>query len=273
MEIKIAVHKPPTHKTRKQSTPNDTLLLSDGKSTYAELLKRVKNAIKPDQLGVEIKEIHKTRSDKVAIKIANGQDKLQILQDVITKALPDATTNRLDNNKVLHICELDAVTSSEEIGEAVCTALKAEREEIQVRALRPAYGNTQKATIILKAELTQKLIESHKKLKIGWTYCRVRLRQDNSWCSTCWKEGHRSQECKGPDRTKLCMRCGKEGHKRLQCQNQVYCLDCGAEGEHRTTRCPKPNSTEKDRRDLPFQYRRNQRTKGLEEGLNASDGD
>ena len=62
---------------------------------------------------MEVKEIRKTRSDKVAIRVANGQDKLQILQDEITKALPDASANRPKNNKVIHIGELDATTSSD----------------------------------------------------------------------------------------------------------------------------------------------------------------
>ena len=66
-------------------------------------------------------------------------------------------------------------------------------------------------------------------VKIGWIMnCRIRESVDVERCYKCHGYGHRQQDCKGTDRSKLCYRCGDADHKAVACKKvDTLCAPCG----------------------------------------------
>lgn len=220
--------------TRKETRKpkQDALLIQMKNRSYADLLKTVKTAINPSQIGVEVKDLKKTRNGGLILRIQNGADKAEVLKKEIVEKVPGAVTSVLVNKKVLHLKGMDEIADADEIKEAVCKAISVTNESFEVRALRPAFGDKQNATLILQETDANKLL-AMKEIRIGWSKCKILERKKETRCYKCWEYGHIRDECEGPDRTDLCIKCCQEGHKADKCKNKPYCLHCKIEG-HQT---------------------------------------
>lgn len=139
---------------------------------------------------------------------------------------------------------MDEVTQAEEIEEAIAKTIGVEKQSFEVRALRPAYGNRQNATVIMKESDADRLIRAGK-VKIGWTRCRVIERNNEPRCYRCWEHGHIKAECKGVNRENLCIKCAKVGHTANKCPNEAFCVICDQEGHQTHSRkCKNVRSTQ-----------------------------
>lgn len=105
---------------------------------------------------------------------------------------------------------MNAVKSESEIAKVISRATGAKTKDFEVRALRPACGNKQNATIVMNDQDANKPIQTGK-LKIGWTQCMVLERKRDPRYYRCWEHGHIKAQCKGPDREGLCIKCVKDG--------------------------------------------------------------
>ena len=63
-------------------------------------------------------------------------------------------------------------------------------------------------------ESAARSLERVARLKVGWVYCRVRVRPKVARCFRCFGYGHIATECKDKDRTKKCWRCDSERHSQ-----------------------------------------------------------
>lgn len=70
---------------------------------------------------------------------------MENLEREIIQKMPTAVTCLLTKKKVLHIRDLDEVVTEQEIRDAISVSA----ESFQVNALRPAYGNQHKVTLIM----------------------------------------------------------------------------------------------------------------------------
>lgn len=210
----------------------DALLISMAGKSYADLVKTIKTAVSPNELGVEVQNMKKTRKGDLVLTIQNGADKAEVLKKELKDRVPEATTSLLVRQKILHLKGLDETVSEEEIREAISRMLGIERDKFEVRALRPAYGGKQNATLKMMEKDASNLLKATT-IRIGWTKCRIIERDNTSRCTKCWEQGHGGRACKGPDRSLLCLKCGKDGHKILECPNEPFCLNCERAG-HRT---------------------------------------
>lgn len=223
---------------RTKSKKDDALLIRMEGKTFSEMLRTVKEAVNPSDFGVEIKTIKKTRDEQMLVTVQNGADKMEALKNAIKEKIPEASPTSLVKKKVLHVKGLDEVTNKADVEDAISKLIPLGTEPIEIRALRPAYGNRQNATVILSEKSANILIELGK-IKVGWTNCRLVERKFEMKCHRCWETGHTKAECNGPNRQNLCLRCGKDGHKVAQCENVAFCLNCNKEGHQTSNRCLK----------------------------------
>lgn len=214
---------------RRKVPKQDAILVQMKDKSYADLLKIVKKNVNPSEIGAHVDRVTKTRSGKLLLTVQNGADKAEALRRELKEKIPDAQASFLISKKVLHVSGLDEVTNEEEIKSEISKILNTKPENIDTRSLRPAYGGTQKVTLILPVTEAEKLIQT-KKIKIGWSSCKVVERKRDPKCFKCWEYGHVKSECNGPNREHLCLKCGKEGHIAKTCKNAPYCIHCKKEG-------------------------------------------
>lgn len=207
----------------------DALLVSMKDKSYADLLKTLKEKVNPSEIGVDIKDIRKTRTGDVLLTVRNGSASAENLTKEIEKKVPGAKTYLKTRKKVIHLKGLEEVVTEKEISEALCKALTTKAENVDVRALRPAYGNKKNVTIVTSEVEANKLLEMET-IKIGWVKCKIQERKKETKCYRCWQYGHTKEQCVGPDRQMLCLKCSKEGHRATDCKNNAYCIFCRMEG-------------------------------------------
>ncbi|KAJ8963586.1 hypothetical protein NQ314_005534 [Rhamnusium bicolor] len=154
----------------------DALLVRVEGKSYADLLRTIKQKVNPSEIGVDVKDIRKTRNGDLLLTVQNGSDKAEVLKREIKEKFPEAITSELIDKKVLHIKGLDEVATVQEIIEEISKVLAIQPETFKVTALRPAYGNKQNVTVIIPTTNAEKLIQMEK-IKIGWMRCRVMERE------------------------------------------------------------------------------------------------
>jgi len=136
---------------------------------------------------------------------------------------------------VIHLSGLDAAATEQEITDAVAKEADTGEGELEVRALRPAFGGRQKATLVMSEAAAGRLL-SKETLRVGWTTCKAAVRKREDKCYRCWEFGHIKAHCKGPSREHLCLRCGGEGHKARECTREGYCVFCKTTGHQSGSR-------------------------------------
>lgn len=143
---------------------------------------------------------------------------METLKKVIDEKIPTVATALLKNRTVLHLKGLDATATEEDIEAAVLGTNPDNPQDLQIRAIRPAYGGSQNVPVIMPEPDANKLLRTGK-LKIGWLNCTVTKRKTEAKCFRCWDYGHMRAQCTGPDRQDQCIKCCKEGHKAAHCKN------------------------------------------------------
>ncbi|CAH0547303.1 unnamed protein product [Brassicogethes aeneus] len=129
----------------------NALFITDKTKTYAELLKDIREEIKDDP-NLKINSIRETRKGEMLLTMNKLDPNFNTLKQKMRDRLGDNKVRfkrAEENNKILHIKGMDAITTEEEIMAALCaqTGTANTNKEIILTSLRPAYGNTKNATI------------------------------------------------------------------------------------------------------------------------------
>lgn len=86
----------------------------------------------------------------------------------------------------------------------------------------------------------------HKRIRIGWDWCRIEERIRLPRCFGCMEFGHTASNCKtssSKDKEKpppRYLNCGDDKHTAKTCENKTKCYSCGTEG-HRPSSMSCPN--------------------------------
>lgn len=229
---------PETKGKDRKRTKNDGLIVQMKDKTFAELLKTVKQTINPEEIGVDIVDITKTRKGDLLLKVGNGPAKAEELRENMKEKLPGVTASLLHNNKTIHIRGMDETATEAEIRAAIGETMSLKEDSFKLSALRPAYGGKKNITVIMAEKDAERFLEM-KTIRIGWMSCKIKERIAETRCYKCWAVGHTKANCSGPDREALCLKCTQPGHKALNCPNIAHCLDCKQDGHQTgTARCP-----------------------------------
>ncbi|KAK9687733.1 hypothetical protein QE152_g36042 [Popillia japonica] len=227
-----------------------------GKTSYADLLRSVKDNVDIGKVGVKVKAIKKTTKGDLLLEVEGGRKKAGDLREAIKEKLDsdvrvtgnNVTLHILDidsdvrvtgNNVTLHILDIDATTTKEEVAMAIRKQTgRSDLQDNMVTSMRPCKDGNQIATVQVSPGIANKLLKAGR-MKIGWVGCRVRKRVTLIRCYRCLDFGHTREGCNGPDRSDLCVNCCQPGHQVKDCTNKPFCRKCQTQ-DHRsdTTKCP-----------------------------------
>lgn len=204
MEAKITLYKMTTENLRKPKSPNSYVFVFDNKRGcgFNKTLKDVKDALVQGGAISGIKSMRSTRDGKVLVSLNNSKEAADRIQQALGSLATDngVRTWRVGNSdiEVLHLKELDALTTQPEVIEALEEYL-CPNSSYKVGELRPMAKNTQAVTITTTKSNAAALLKN-KLLRIGLINCRVEKRIQLQKCTKCWSYDHRSDKCTDPDR-------------------------------------------------------------------------
>lgn len=222
-----------TPRSRSKSTePIKTVVIKKEGLSYAQLLREVKAGTGETASGVVI-AARKGRGEALELRLRDGAGNAKAVVDKVQQNVEGAqitTGGRSARPVVVHIRGMDEETKEADILKAVREALPdEERHDIRVSSVRPAFGQTQNATVILPKKAADTLVAKDR-INIGWLSCKVVLREDVPRCFRCWEPGHLAGSCRGPDRRNSCYNCGMAGHFSRNCREASKCVKCGQDG-------------------------------------------
>lgn len=211
--------------------------------TYVDTLKAVKSNTDPEEAGVTVQKIKKTKSGDLVMRVRateqGGREKFA--KQITEKAQLKAEKGRVNRTKIL-INDLDDVTTTEDIRLALLKVLtnREDAAEVEISEPRPRKYEGQTAILHMRADVAKDLLKK-KRIKVGWTYCRMLELVRPACCRICQKFGHQEQECTEEDdrsRGKCCFRCGSSEHLAKMCDKDPKCYICSGDHPANSMACP-----------------------------------
>lgn len=210
------------------------------KISYSEVLKKAREKVSLEQIGIEKTKIRKTAAGNILIEIPGigkntEADRLAMELNKVLEG--EAIIARPIIRGELRLFGLDDSISTDEIREIIAAHGKCKIEEVKVGNIKPMRNGL--GMVWLRCPLTAAVAMSKmEKVRIGWSIIRIELLSAREkQCFRCWKYGHLKYNCTSDlDRTKNCYRCGSTEHFVIACNKQAHCIICkenNRESNHR----------------------------------------
>ncbi|XP_024868277.1 uncharacterized protein LOC112452350 [Temnothorax curvispinosus] len=209
--------------------------------SYADILKKARDNINLDSLGIETSKIRRGINGGIIIEIpgADGTTKADSLVGKLREVL-DINNIRITRPTTmgeLRIWSFDDSISPTEIMNEVSVVGDCDEHLVKLGSIRKMNNGLN--SVWVKCPLSAAIkISASNKVKIGWTIARVELLEARPvQCFKCWRYGHVRTTCNFPeDRTGACFRCGERGHQIGDCKEDPRCVICreaGRPSDHR----------------------------------------
>lgn len=235
---------------QKQATDKqqDAIIVKAGGKSYVELLKTVKENVDPEKLGVSVKSIRKTTTGNLLLKVEGGRKEASALTDEIRAKVDGTEVIMKRKERVFHIADIDAVITAADICRDLNKLPECRLENsVGVTSLRPARDGNQIATVVVPVTVGDAFAK-RRRVKIGWTKCRIRERVEIPRCFKCLNFGHLIQNCTEASHAVECLKCGELGHRVKDCKNEAKCRFCnGATHRSDSAKCPRFRQMLKER--------------------------
>lgn len=220
----------------KLRTKSEAVAIKASEEQYAGILRKLRSDPNLTEMGKDTKTVKRTRQNELLL-ILNRDAKHASSEyaRLVQEAVGDGTAQvrSLGAETPLQCKNLDETVSSEDLLSAITTQCGTGQLRTSVKMRKYGQG-TQSATFTLPAPLAAMVLKVGK-IKVNWSICPVTTIERPAVCFKCLDYGHKSWNCKGPDRSKLCRRCGAEGHKANGCKAKPKCLICTGEGNSHAT--------------------------------------
>lgn len=217
-------------KNKKRRQKPDAILLKPtaGKS-YADIVSAIHAKIKPDEMGVDVRSVRRTRAGGVLLELGRTSVEVRATFSAALKQTVDVASEvaEMVPKSTVEIRDCDCCTTETEIEEALRRVIPEYSGQMKVKLTRPNSRQQRLALIKMEAQAVKKILDAGRIL-IGFVSCRVREGAEVQRCFRCLGYGHHAAGCKGPDRSKLCHRCGGADHKGSDCTADPLCFLCAA---------------------------------------------
>lgn len=220
---------------------------AEGK-TYADTLKTIKTVINPEENGVTVRRIGRTKDGNIVIKL---KDETPGASDEMSKAINRETKSTAEIKKEskiqILIHDLDGITDAKEIEKAIRDST-GEMGEVSVSDPNPSKNGAWTSKVLLPRKAGEKLL-GERTIKLGWTSCRITERIAIPICYNCLKLGHLGNACKEKRvEYKRCYKCSSKDHEAGNCDKEPRCNECNQEGHVvNSFECPIYRQMVKDR--------------------------
>lgn len=219
----------PATKPRRVWQKPEAILIGEAVGTsYADILRKVKEDPSLQELGEKVVAVRRTQKGDLLFELkrdraVHSADFKQKVEQVLGES---AKVRALSQEIAIECRGMDEVTTADDLRRALVKDLSLEGVDLSI-SMRRSFNKSQAATIRLPEAAANKALRIGK-VKVGWTRCALRLPAQVTRCFKCMGFGHHALNCKGPDRSDQCRRCGGKGHKAVDCSKAPKCMLCPA---------------------------------------------
>jgi len=172
----------------------------------------VKSAVRVDNLSYDI-TTRRTKSDNIILVIP-GKDQADNLASALRTRLGDKIGNRRPATSVILL--IIGIEDSVEDPELQAALANYDPELHESRKYSSEKSGIRSAVVRVPIRAGFKLVEV-KKIKIGWSVCRISKLNDSALlCNKCKKKEHSVNSCNGVEKRR-CFRCKEHGHLIAAC--------------------------------------------------------
>lgn len=245
---RLAPNRKPGSKGRDNhgENPNGMIRLNSSVKSYADISKMLKDTINLEEIGVEVKNLRRTKNDNLII-ITEKKEESELLKKEIEKKVQEGKLENLNievagEKTPIMILDIEGSVNVDEVTRAVQEVLKENQQRVSKETITLKKNRWGGFTAELSVDRsTAKALTELGKIHIGWSVCRVKQKIKIIRCFSCLKIGHSAYECrnKGGNKTKKCFNCTQEGHSAVDCAKPSWCNTCTVTG-HRadSAQCP-----------------------------------
>ncbi|CAI6364139.1 unnamed protein product [Macrosiphum euphorbiae] len=200
----------------------------DPTTSYATIAARLKEKVDLTSMGVTIERTRMTKAGNLLLEVGGKQPAPIALSDAITAAIGNLGEASVLQQKVaVEFRGVDVTANEDDVRNAL--RARSGEEPFRIGKMRRSPGGQKQVDALLSLRVAEALLFEGR-MKIGWSTCKVRLKERSSRCYRCQGFGHYAANCTGPDRTKTCMRCGEDGHIAVRCNKTPSCPLCRDNG-------------------------------------------
>lgn len=236
--------------SRLKEKPQAIIIKPQGGHSYADVLRSMRENLKPESTDVSVKSIRKTKTGALLVEMEKGGKREEFCAAIKNTLQETAVVRDLKPLVTVEFQDLDSLTTEEEVTAAVKRETNAVSDDIRVR-LTAVNNREQKRAFVSLPVPEAKVLLKLNKIKVSLMNCRIRYRENAKRCYRCFGSGHTQFECKGPDRKGLgmCIKCGEVGHKMRECTNRTKCCICSGSSSGSTDHLPGSKNCKAGARD------------------------
>lgn len=193
----------------------------DPTTAYATIAARLKEKVDLTSIEVTIERTRITKAGDLLLEVGGNQPAPITLSNAITAAIGDLGEASVLQQKIaVEFRGVDVTATEDDVRNALMA--RSDEEPFRIGRMRRSPGGQKLIDALLSRRVAESLLFEGR-MKIGWSTCKVRLKERSSRCFRCQGFGHYAVNCTGPDRRKMCMRCGEDGYIAVKCNKTPSC--------------------------------------------------
>lgn len=211
-----------------------TIKVEEGRSSYAEILKRARENINIKELGIANPKIRRTANGGILLEIPgiDGHRRADELANRLRMEIgSEAKIGRPVKFGELRVIGLDFSVTSDELIRTIAEIGKCDVNTVSLGPFRENERGVRAAWVRCPLTAASVLAE-RQRIKVGWSSAKIEILQTRpTQCFKCWEFGHIRNACKANiDRQGHCFNCGGGDHKLKECRVPSNCVVCEGKG-------------------------------------------